>query len=36
MIAAFMADKKIKMNIDGEQLNQAVCEPSINRFFVLK
>ncbi|KDM92385.1 hypothetical protein EA58_06610 [Photobacterium galatheae] len=36
MIAAFMADKKIKMNIDGEQFNQPVCEPSINRFLVFK
>ncbi|MEI8594379.1 hypothetical protein [Photobacterium sp. Hal280] len=36
MIAAFMADKRVKINIDGESLSGAVCEPSINRFIVFK
>lgn len=36
LIAAFMADKEVSLNIDGEGLTSPVCYPSINRFFVFK
>jgi len=34
MMAAFMADKKIKFYIDSGQ--SKVCEPTINRFMIFK
>ncbi|NAW88729.1 hypothetical protein [Photobacterium halotolerans] len=36
LIAAFVADKKIRINIDGEKLSSSIYEPSINRFIVFK